>query len=332
MNGLKRAVLRLRGRGRSRDGDGGGPRDGRSEHDPSPPPSPPDATEQDRGGEFAGSRLCNPRGLPGGAAPDLGRGIADMVAAAKSEPPEPEPARQAAKPRQGRKSRKRKAAARREAADKAKAAPRLRAVLDTSAAVQYGRYTADLCTLSRVNEEFREILFDDAVEKVVTPAVMGEVWGLYRSNRLPEEAMRKIRPLAVECDADGAADYIARVAAAVENAQRRAAKAHGSDTAMRWLAAKRRQHQKATGDDYGPPHKMWPWSRKGNLTRLCDMAAGDRKIMAEAAAVSTRRPRTVLLSSDADVSLFGDALSCVTGGIIRVVGIEPADRRRGRGR
>ena len=332
MIGLKKAALRLRGRNRDSGHDGDGGRDdGRS--GPDTPPSPP-AAGQGSGGEFAGSRLCNPRGLPGGMAPDLGRGIADVVGAAKADPPESDPKPKPPEPKQRKAGRRRKAGAGRGAAPAvaATAAPRLCAVLDTNAAVQYGRYAADLCSLSRVDEEFREILFDDSVEKVVTPAVMNEVHGLCRNGRLPEAAMKKIRALAVDGDdtedASGAAE---RVAAAVEAEQRMVARANGTDRAKRWLAAKRWRYAKKTGEDYGPPHKMWWWGRSRHLARLCDLAAGDRKIMGEAAVVSARRPRTVLLSTDADVSLFDDALSRAAGGSISVVGIGPVGRR-GRGR
>ena len=318
--------------------DGQGPDSGGGgEPGPNPLPSMP-AASNGRGGEYAGSRLCNPNGLPGGAAPDIGRGIVDLLGGAKAEPPDEEDAKEAAAPpappapparRKTKGERRRAAAARRDAARAAKSAKRLCAVLDTNAAVQYGMHAAGRWPETRLDDEFRDLICDKSVEKVVTPAVMNEVWGLYRGKRLNEDAMKKIRGILVK-GGGGAYDDSARVAGAIEAEQSRVAGDPKSDTAERWLAAKRMQHQNATGSDYGSPGQMWRWGRRRNLAKLCEMAAGDRGIMGEAACVAARRNRTVLLSSDADVSLFGGALKAASRGSIGVVGVTPA-RRRGRG-
>ena len=68
-------------------------------------------------------------------------------------------------------------------------------------------------------------------------------------------------------------------------------------------------------------------SRRRHLARLCDMAAGDRAIMGEAAIAAAQHRPAVLLSADADVSLFAGALKRATNGGIDVVGIEREPRR-----
>ena len=376
MIGLRNAAARLWG---SKKDSGDGMPDGRAEQSgngrtdgqgpdsggggepgPNPLPSMP-AASNGRGGEYAGSRLCNPNGLPGGAAPDIGRGIVDLLGGAKAEPPDEEDAKEAAAPPAppAPPARRKGSAARRKPTkahldfdmadsatyaeiisgigrnklargfDRGDGAPRLCAVLDTNAAVQYGMHAAGRWPETRLDDEFRDILCDKSVEKVGTPAVMNEVWGLYRGKRLNEDAMKKIRGILVK-GGGGAYDDSARVAGAIEAEQRRVAGDPKSDTAERWLAAKRMQHQNATGADYGSPGQMWRWGRRKNLAKLCEMAARDRGIMGEAACVAARRNRTLLLSSDADVSLFEGALKAASRGSIGVVDVTPA-RRRGRG-
>ena len=186
----------------------------------------------------------------------------------------------------------------------------------------YGRYASDE-TEHRIPEEFRGLLRSKAVKRVVTPAVMSEVRGLCRSGRLPREAADRIGALAVKSVGSGAEI----IAGMIEAEQRMVAEDAKSDTAVRWLAAKRVQYRDATGTDYGNPGAIGVRSRRRHLARLCDMAAGDRAIMGDAAIAAARHRPAVLLSADADVSLFAGALKRATNGGIDVVGIEREPRR-----
>ena len=310
-----------------------------------------------------GSRFCNPRGLEGGAAPDTeGRGagavpawVRDGAAQELTDVPgdmlgEKEqidagevrrgeqgkvPTKASAKRvsrawaivddgQQKQKDIEAPARSKSKRGDKPAKAPRLCAVLDTNAAILYGEYMTNGCE-ERLHPSFRGLLCDDSVDKVVTPAVMNEVWGLLRNKRIGKKTAQNIKSLAVKID--NAASSSGRIAGAIEAEQRRLMYETDSETAVRWLAAKRKHHEKATGKDYGPVDKMRPINRYNNMSKLCDLAATDRAVMGEAGAVSMRRARTVLISGDADVSLFAAALKSAAGGRIDVVGIEPEPRR-----
>lgn len=290
-----------------------------------------------------GSRFCNPSGLQGRAAPDMDGETASAVPAWEldgaardlpSEPARPQDGREqidSAEVGHGRRNRrpvKTPARPKSRRGGKAAEAPRLCAVLDTNAAILYGKYMDNGCE-GRLHPTFRGLLCDDKVDKVVTPAVMNEVWGMLRSKRIDKKTAYNIKSLAVGIDDNGALSS-GQIAAAIEAEQRRMMYETDSVTAARWLAAKRKHHEKATGKDYGPVDKMRPINRYNNMSTLCDLAAADRAVMGEAGAVSMRRARTVLISGDADVSLFADALKSAVGGRIDVVGIEP-EPRRGRG-
>lgn len=200
------------------------------------------------------------------------------------------------------------------------------AVLDTNAAVLYGRYMSDKKP-GKIHPSFREVLCDDSIDKVVTPVVMKEVWGLFNGKRIDKQTVQNIKSLAVGRDClDREAGL--RIAREIEADQRRLIFETDSSIATSWLAAKRKHHEKAAGKDYGDVKKMRPINRYNHMSKLCDMAAGDRAVMGEAGAVSMGRERTVLLSSDADVSLFEYALKkAVAGRNISVVTIPPASRR-----
>lgn len=301
MIGLRKALGAALKRGQKR-GQGRGRRDGMRE-----------------------SLFCRPGGLPGGAAPDVGDGATGVARGVGDPPPPPSQDSadsSAAAPAQaspGNGGGKR-AGGRRGSA--LKAGPRLLAVLDTNTAVMYGRYASDEME-HRIPEEFRDLLRSKSVKRVVTPAVMNEVRGLCRSRRLPREAADRIGALAVKSVGSGAEI----IAGMIEAEQRMVAEEAKSDTAMRWLAAKRVQYRDATGTDYGNPGAISVRSRRKHLARLCDMAADDRAIMGEAAMAAARHRPAVLLSADADVSLFAGALKRATGGGLDVVGIEREPRR-----
>ena len=276
--------------------------------------------------EWSGSRFCRPGGLPGGMAPDFGRNVLGVARGTGDAPPEPA----AMKKRGGRRGRRRGGSSSSNnngngirARNTVNASARMCAVLDTNTAVMYGKYASGKME-HKIPDEFRNLLRDSTVQKVVTPAVMAEVRGLCRSGRLPREAADRIGALAVRNEGEGA-DVVVRM---VEAVQDRVAEEAKSETAMRWLAAKRRQHKDATGEDYGNPSAMSTRSRRRHLAKLCEMAAGDRTIMGEAALVAAQHGRTVLLSADADVSLFADVLKRAAGGRIGVVGIDREARRR----
>ena len=203
------------------------------------------------------------------------------------------------------------------------------AILDTNVAVLYGKYLSDMREKT-LPPCFRKLLCDDAVEKVVTPAVMDEVWGMCRNGRIDKGTARNLKKLSVSGGAISAS-LSESIAGAIEAEQRRLAYLTESESAVRWLAAKRRHHEKATGKDYGPVVKMRPIKRYENMTKLCDMAAGDRRIMGEAGALSRGRGRTVLLSSDVDMSLFEGAMKRAAGSDIGVVA-PPHESRGGRKR
>ena len=271
--------------------------------------------------EWKGSRFCQPGGLPDGRAPDFGRNVTGVARGMGDAPPEPA----ALQKRRGKGGRRRTGKQRNGSNGRRDAQivrTRMCAVLDTNTAVMYGKYANDELE-HRIPDEFRGLLRDNTVQKVVTPAVMGEVWGLCRSGRLPRDAANRISALAVKNEGDGA-DGVVRM---VEAVQDRVAEEAKSETAMRWLAAKRVQYRDVVGKDYGNPSAMSTRSRRKHLAKLCEMAAGDRIIMGEAALVAAQRDNTVLLSADADVSLFADVLGRATGGGCGVVGIDRESRR-----
>lgn len=278
--------------------------------------------------KWSGSRFCRPGGLPGGMAPDLGRNAPCVARGTGDAPVEP-----AAMKKRGDRGGRRRGSGNSSSSNGSdsgicprntvNARARMCAVLDTNTAVMYGEYASGKME-HKIPDEFRSLLRDSTVQKVVTPAVMAEVRGLCRSGRLPREAANRIGALAVRNEGEGADG----VALMVEAVQDRVAEEAKSETAMRWLAAKRRQHKDATGEDYGNPSAMNVRSRRRHLAKLCEMAAGDRTIMGEAALVAARHDRTVLLSADADVSLFADVLKRAAGGRIGVVGIDREARRR----
>ena len=317
------------GRGKDLDEEHGGERD--EEHGG-------ERDEECDDGKYAGSIFCRPGGLEGGEVPDIGGpGATDELSGARKQR-EAEAAEDARHAREL--AAKKAAAAEAAAARKAKrgtsgrgrggknaaAAGKPCAILDTNTAVMYGKYANDEKS-HRIPEEFRGLLCDQSVKKVVTPAVMNEVWGLCRSGRLAKDAAGRIQALAVKdlgAGREGVAD-------AIEAEQRRVAGEPKCETAVRWLAAKRIQYQKATGTDYGNPSAMRDRIRCRHLDKLCEMAAGDRLIMGEAALAAAQLGQSVLVTADADMSLFAGALRAATGGGVDVVGIE-CESRRGRGR
>ena len=256
-----------------------------------------------------GSRFCRPGGLPGGAAPDIARN-ASVVASGVGESPPPiqrTPVHGAAGKSGGGWGGK-----------SAKGNARMCAILDTNAAVMYGKYANDEMKHRIPDERLRRILCDKSVKKAVTPAVMNEVWGLCRGGRLSKEEAMRIRALAVKNVGD-CGDGIARM---IKAEQMKVAKDAKCETAMRWLAAKRIQYQNTTGEDYGNPSKMLVRSRRKHLAKLCEMAAGDRAIMGEAALVGMSHGWAVLFSTDADMSLFADAMRTATDSRVDVIGVE----------
>lgn len=178
-------------------------------------------------------------------------------------------------------------------------------VLDTNAAIVYGEH-ADRDGIGKIGLEFRTLLCGKSIERVVTPTVLGEVRRQYQCEQISKYALNRVEALAIE--GGRLYEHRDRHVEVIKKRQRGVANDPRSETATRWLAAKRLAYQKAHKADYGSPVGMDDCSRRFYLGRLCDMAASDRMIMAEAVCVSSLRKEVVLLSTDADMTLFEDAL------------------------
>lgn len=185
-------------------------------------------------------------------------------------------------------------------------------VLDTNAAIVYGEH-ANRDGIGRIGIEFRTMLCDESIERVVTPTVLGEAKGLCRHGRISKYALNRIEALAIK---EGRSLYrhAGGHAKSIEKMQMDVANDPRSETAARWLAAKRTAYRKAHKADYGRPADMDDDTRRICLGQLCRMAASDRMIMAEAVCVAGRRKKVVLLSTDTDMTLFEDALVTAAGG------------------
>lgn len=179
-------------------------------------------------------------------------------------------------------------------------------VLDTNAAIVYGEH-ANPDGIGRIGIEFRTMLCDKSIERVVTPTVLNEARGLCRHGRISKYALNRIEALAIK---EGMSLYrhMDAHAKSIEKMQMDVANDPRSETASRWLAAKRTAYRKAHKADYGRPSGMDDDTRRICLGQLCRMAASDRMIMAEAVCVAGRRKKVVLLSTDTDMTLFEDAL------------------------
>lgn len=233
-------------------------------------------------GRYKNSLFARPGGLPGGAAPVIECASESPVADAMLKP-----ARRGAR------------------------SPLARALdgpdppclmLDTNMAVTYAKYKCGKIVRNDIHPNHREVMCDMSPPIVVTPTVLHEAKRIYAKGGIAGEVMDKIAALPVERPEGSVKKY----AAVIEAEQRSVVRRAYSRTAAAWLAAKR-------GAGGGG-------SRKSRLGRICDMAANDRTIMAEACELSKRR-KVVLFTSDPDLSLFDFAAKKAAGSrAIEIVG------------